>query len=214
MAARAGAEIGDERAAVVALTGDAEPDLLADLPGERVGRARMLELAEENNAPGQRAAEQLDGRRRARTPAGRSRCSASPTSSGSGSSSSSASASTRTTRSPPGATHVARIGRRARLLERHALDAVRFRGAGTDLTVGLLPESRWQGVESKTARRAPLRREHADRGGLHDAGRTAHRGPRALDAAARALRPASCAGSRCGSRAAASSTSRPTRAPT
>ena len=42
-------EIGDERAAVVALTGDAEPDLLADLPGERVGRARMLELAEENN---------------------------------------------------------------------------------------------------------------------------------------------------------------------
>ena len=28
---------GDERAALVALTGDAEPDLLADLPGERVG---------------------------------------------------------------------------------------------------------------------------------------------------------------------------------
>ena len=41
-------QVGDERAAVVALTGDAEPDLLADLPGERVGKARMLELAEES----------------------------------------------------------------------------------------------------------------------------------------------------------------------
>ena len=42
-------EIGDERAAVVALTGDAEPELLADLPGDRVGKARMLDLAHENN---------------------------------------------------------------------------------------------------------------------------------------------------------------------
>ena len=40
VAAAARAEMGDERAAVVALTGDAEPDLLADLPGERVGKAR------------------------------------------------------------------------------------------------------------------------------------------------------------------------------
>ena len=31
------------------MTGDAEPELLADLPGERVGKARMMELAEENN---------------------------------------------------------------------------------------------------------------------------------------------------------------------
>src|SRR5882762_4232063 len=42
-------QIGTERAAVVALTGDAEPDLLADLPGDRVGRARPRELAEENS---------------------------------------------------------------------------------------------------------------------------------------------------------------------
>src|SRR5581483_3965864 len=39
--------LGDERAAVVSLTGDAEPDLLSDLPGERVGKARMVELAAE-----------------------------------------------------------------------------------------------------------------------------------------------------------------------
>jgi len=42
-------EVGDERAAVVALTGDAEPDLLADLPGARVGKARMVALAHESN---------------------------------------------------------------------------------------------------------------------------------------------------------------------
>jgi aminopeptidase len=47
--------------------------------------------------------------------------------------------------------HVATIGRRAALLNDLRVDAVRFRGPGTDLTVGLLPESRWQGVESKTA---------------------------------------------------------------
>jgi len=51
--------------------------------------------------------------------------------------------------------HVARIGRRARLLDDMQLDAVRFTGPGTDLTVGLLPESRWQGVESLTADGVP-----------------------------------------------------------
>lgn len=48
--------------------------------------------------------------------------------------------------------HVARIGRRARLLNELRIDALRFTGPGTDLTVGLLPESRWQGVESVTSR--------------------------------------------------------------
>jgi len=51
--------------------------------------------------------------------------------------------------------HVAEIGRRAKLLNDMRLDAIRFHGPGTDLTVGLLPESRWQGVESKTAQGLP-----------------------------------------------------------
>ena len=38
---------GKENAAIVALVGDAEPELLADLPGDRVGKARMKELGEE-----------------------------------------------------------------------------------------------------------------------------------------------------------------------
>jgi aminopeptidase len=142
--------VGDERAAVVALTGDAEPDLLADLPGDRVGRARMLELAEENSrqineqlnnwtvvgVPNPGWAQQMFGepdverlwklveycvRLDADDPVAAWR------------------------------DHVARIGRRARLLNDLRVDAIRFRGPGTDLTVGLLPESRWQGVESTTA---------------------------------------------------------------
>jgi aminopeptidase len=47
--------------------------------------------------------------------------------------------------------HVRRIGLRAKALNDMRVDAIRFRGPGTDLTVGLLPESRWQGVESQTA---------------------------------------------------------------
>src|SRR5262245_4332189 len=40
--------MGEERAAIIALTGDAEPDLLSDLPGPRVGKARPKEILEEN----------------------------------------------------------------------------------------------------------------------------------------------------------------------
>jgi aminopeptidase len=143
-------EIGDRRAAVIALTGDAEPDLLSDLPGERVGRARMLELAEENTrqinerlnnwvvvgVPNEGWADQIFGepdlerlwqlvefcvRLDAEDPVAAWR------------------------------DHVARIGLRARVLNELGVDSLRYRGPGTDLTVGLLPESRWQGCESRTA---------------------------------------------------------------
>jgi aminopeptidase len=39
--------------------------------------------------------------------------------------------------------HTERLKARADGLEAHGFDAVRFRGPGTDLTVGLLPSSRW-----------------------------------------------------------------------
>ena len=51
--------------------------------------------------------------------------------------------------------HVERIGARAQALDELRLDAVLFNGPGTDLRVGLLPESRWQGVESLTAEGIP-----------------------------------------------------------
>jgi aminopeptidase len=141
-------QIGDERAAVVALTGDAEPDLLADLPGERVGKARMLELAEEstrqvnerlNNwvvvgVPNEGWANQM-GVSLERLWELVEFC-------------------VRLNEDDPVAAwreHVARIGKRARLLNDMQVDFLRYRGPGTDLTVGLLPESRWQGCESETA---------------------------------------------------------------
>jgi aminopeptidase len=147
--------VGDERAAIIALIGDAEIDLLADLPGERVGRARMKELADEtmrqineqlNNwtiigVPNAGWARQMFGepdvdrlwklvefcvRLDADDPVEAWR------------------------------DHVRRLQRRAQRLNELRLDAVRFSGPGTDLTVGLLPESRWQGAESLTADGLPF----------------------------------------------------------
>jgi aminopeptidase len=47
--------------------------------------------------------------------------------------------------------HVARLQQRAAALDERSFDAVRFRGPGTDLVVGLLPGSRWQGASAETA---------------------------------------------------------------
>jgi aminopeptidase len=145
---------GDERAALVALTGDAEPDLLSDLPGERVGRARMIELAAEgtrqmneglNNwtvvgVPNEGWAEQMFGEPDLeRLWWAVEFC-------------------VRLDEDDPVAAwraHVARVAGRARRLDELRIDAVSFRGPGTDLTVGLLPESRWVGCESLTAAGIP-----------------------------------------------------------
>ena len=70
-------DVADERVeamagnAMIATTGDPEPELLADLDGERVGRAQMTELAEIVRAQMRRALGQLDRRRVSRTRAGR-----------------------------------------------------------------------------------------------------------------------------------------------
>lgn len=47
--------------------------------------------------------------------------------------------------------HLARLGERARALDQRRFDAIRFRGPGTDLVLGLLPGSRWGAAESRTA---------------------------------------------------------------
>jgi aminopeptidase len=142
--------VGNERAAIIALVGDAEIDLLADLPGDRVGRARMKDLADEtmrqineqlNNwtiigVPNTGWASQMFGEPDLeRLWELVEFC-------------------VRLDLDDPVAAwrdHVKRLERRARQLNELHLDAVRFSGPGTDLSVGLLPESRWQGVESFTA---------------------------------------------------------------
>jgi aminopeptidase len=147
-------QVGDERAAVVALTGDAEPNLLADLPGERVGKARMLELAEESNrqiteqlnnwtvigVPNEGWAQQMFGEPDLDRLWGLVEYAV------------------RLDEDDPVAAwraHVARIGARARALDDLQIDEIHFKGPGTDLRVGLLPESRWQGCESVTAEGIP-----------------------------------------------------------
>jgi aminopeptidase len=140
---------GRERAAIVALVGDAEPDLLADLPGERVGRARMVDLAAENvrqmndrlnnwvviGVPNEGWAQQVFGEpdleRLWEVVAHCVRLDADD---------------------PVEAwrEHVARLASRVRQLDELGIDRLHFRGPGTDLTVGLLQQSLWQGVESVT----------------------------------------------------------------
>ncbi len=140
---------GDERAAFVVLTGDAEPDLLADLPGDRVGKARMIELAEETSrqiteqlgnwtvvgVPNEGWANQMFGEPDVERLWGLvEHC-------------------VRLDEPDPVAawhTHIETLGRRSAALNRLGVDALHFHGPGTDLTVGLLPESRWLGVESTT----------------------------------------------------------------
>jgi aminopeptidase len=142
--------LGEERAAVVALTGDAEPTLLSDLPGERVGKARMVDLAAEtarqiterlNNwtvvgVPNEGWAQQMFGEPDLERLWGVvEHC-------------------VRLDEDDPVAAwreHIANLGDRAEALDRLGIDTLRFQGPGTDLAVGLLPESRWMAVESVTA---------------------------------------------------------------
>ena len=47
--------------------------------------------------------------------------------------------------------HIAMLSERAAQLDERGFDAVRFRGPGTDLTVGLLPQASWMAAGTETA---------------------------------------------------------------
>jgi aminopeptidase len=139
-----------ERGALITLTGDAEPELFADLDGERVGRARMHELAKASTrvlsqrlvnwtivgCPNPGWAKTVFGEpdvERLWDAVGFT---------------------VRLDEEDPVAAwreHVGRLEGRAAVLNQRRFDAIRFRGPGTDLTVGLLPESIWQGGEDETS---------------------------------------------------------------
>ncbi len=142
-------EIGDTNAAIVALTGEAEPELLADLPGERVGKARMLKLAEENM---RQVAEQLNNWTVVACP-------------NEGWASAvfgepdvdklweAVAFCVRLNEDDPVQAwrdHVAKLRARAELLDALELESLHFVGPGTDLKVGILPQSRWMGGGSVT----------------------------------------------------------------
>jgi aminopeptidase len=143
-------DLNDGQGATVAITGDPEPQLFADLDGERVGRARPVELAKAHSRqvheglsnwtivafPNAGWAESIFGEPdverlwRALSHA------------------------TRLEEPDPVAAwkeHMDRLKARAVALNERRFDAVRFRGPGTDLTVGLLPVSRWKAAEFETA---------------------------------------------------------------
>ncbi|HLM34282.1 MAG TPA: aminopeptidase [Gaiellaceae bacterium] len=140
----------DERAAVLATTGDPEPELLQDLDGDRVGRARPKEAIEiqmqafregANNwsglaYPTEGWAQQVFGEPDVeRLWEAVAFC-------------------TRLDEPDPPAAwdeHMSRLERRAAALNELDLDAVRFRGPGTDLTIGLLDRSRFAAARFETA---------------------------------------------------------------
>jgi aminopeptidase len=136
-------------AALIATTGDPEPELMADLDGERVGRAvpqeivqiRMQQMAENSvnwcgvGAPNEAWAQQVFGEPDVeRLWEKVAFC-------------------MRLDEDDPVAAwreHLARLRERGSALDALKPDAIRYRGPGTDLTVGLLPNARWVSGSSTT----------------------------------------------------------------
>ncbi|HEV2590492.1 MAG TPA: aminopeptidase [Gaiellaceae bacterium] len=141
--------IGEVNAAIVALTGEAEPELLGDLPGDRVGKARMRELAEENM---RQISEQLNNWTVVACP-----------NEGWAKSAfgepdvdklwEAVAYCVRLDEDDPVQAwrdHVKKLNARADALNALELDSLHFVGPGTDLKVGILPQSRWKGGDSFT----------------------------------------------------------------
>ncbi len=136
--------------AMIATTGDSEPDLLADLDGERVGRAvpheivqiRMQQLGENSvnwcgvGAPSEGWARQVFGEPDVeRLWEKVAFC-------------------MRLDEPDPTAAwrdHLARLEERTTRVNELQADALRYRAPGTDLTVGLLPDVRWLSGASETS---------------------------------------------------------------
>ena len=139
----------ENKAANIFITGDPEPELLADLDGERVGRARMVELGKRfgeltadkpmnwcviswpnegwaNTVFGEPDVERLWE---------------------------AVAHAVRLDEPDPVAAweeHIGKLATRSRQLNERSFDAIRFRGPGTDLTVGMLPISNWAGGIDET----------------------------------------------------------------
>lgn len=145
-------EEADRRSsAMLSLHGDPEPDLMADLDGARVARARMPALraatmrvinaarvnwciiACPNEGWARAVFDQLDVEKLW----------------------SAVESAVRLDEPDPITAwreHLARLRERAAALSERRFDAIRFRGPGTDLVIGLLPISIWLGGSAETAR--------------------------------------------------------------
>jgi aminopeptidase len=134
-------ELGEIGGAACAITGNPEPELFSDLDGERVGKARMRELAEASLEltdglcnwtivafPNEGWATTIFGEpdvERLWEAVGQA---------------------VRLDQPDPVAAwreHIVRLQRRAETLNERRFDHLRYRGPGTDLTIGLHPDSNW-----------------------------------------------------------------------
>lgn len=139
----------EQKGSFIQLSGDPEPQLLADLPGELVGRARAHEFRQEwIRLVSERAVNWTIVP--APTPAWAQEVFGRPDTSALWD------AIERALRldkpDPPAAwrKHVERLRSLARALTERRFEALRYRGPGTDLTIGLLPSSRWKGGGDET----------------------------------------------------------------
>ena len=134
--------LGETGGAVLAITGNPEPELFSDLDGERVGKARMKEVAEESlkltDGLCNWAIVAYPNAGWARTVFGEPDVErlweAVETA-------------VRLDEPDPVAAwreHIAKLQSRAAELNERRFDALRYRGPGTDLTVGLHEDSAWQ----------------------------------------------------------------------
>jgi aminopeptidase len=135
-------ELGEIGGALCAITGNPEPELFSDLDGERVGKARMREVAEASLEltdglcnwtivafPNEGWAQTIFGEpdvERLWAAVGQA---------------------VRLDQPDPVAAwrdHLDRLERRAQSLNERRFDHLRYRGPGTDLTIGLHQDSSWQ----------------------------------------------------------------------
>jgi aminopeptidase len=138
------AAMGEQQAAALILAGEPAPGLFADLDGARVGAARMSARSEAwlREVTGRRISWAIVG---CPTPGWAERIFGEPDVDRLWQ------AIAETVRldedDPPAAwhEHSERLRARGRLLTERGFDAIRFRGPGTDLTIGLLPGTTWMG---------------------------------------------------------------------
>jgi aminopeptidase len=143
-------DLGAKRGALVSITGNPEPDLFRDLDGRRVGLTRATKLSEAHLRqitdgtinwtivayPNEGWAETVFGEPDIERLWG------------------AVSSAVRLDEQDPVAAwnaHVERLTARARAMIERNFDAVHFRGPGTDLTVGLIPDSVWLTARTTTA---------------------------------------------------------------
>jgi aminopeptidase len=140
-------DLGAGGGALLAITGNPEPEVFADLDGTRVGRARMREVSEASLRlsdglcnwaivafPNEGWAETVFGDRDVERLWG------------------AVASAVRLDEPDPVAawrTHMANLVKRADTLNERRFDALRYRGPGTDLTIGLHPESRWLAAQDE-----------------------------------------------------------------